>query len=160
MDSAQTTSPFGLSRDAVGRLMLIDHEGCRHENVRPRRAFPLTDPDHWISIADSRGQELALVEDPGRLPGPVRRLLMEDLEQREFVPRVLSVRHVENAPDALVWHVETDRGRTIFRMEGEDHIHLIEDGRVLLTDVHGIRYLIENAQKLDAASRRKLERYL
>lgn len=156
----QEPRPFGLSRDAAGRLMLIDHEGCRHESVRPRRAFPLTDPDHWISIADSRGQELALVIDPEQLPEQVQRLLMEDLEQREFVPRILSVHRIQNAPDAFVWDVETDRGRTTFRMEGEDHIHLIEDGRVLLTDVYGIRYLIENARMLDAASRRKLERYL
>lgn len=159
MVTAQTP-PFGLSRDAAGRLMLIDAEGVRHENVHPRRAFPLTDPDHWISFRDERGQELVLVDNPERLPEQVRGILLDELERREFVPRTFNVHSIRSEPDALVWDVETDRGRTSFRMEGEDHIHLLEGGRVLLTDVHGIRYLIADIRALDAGSRRKLERYV
>lgn len=158
--ATKQTPLFGLSRDAAGRLMLIDAEGLRHENVYPRRAFPLTDPDRWISIRDERGQELALVDDPERLPEQVRRILLDDLERREFVPRIRRVHNIHSEPDALVWDVETDRGHTTFRMEGEDHIHLLEGGRVLLTDLHGIRYLIADIHTLDAASRRKLERYV
>jgi hypothetical protein len=159
MAPTQTTL-FGLSRDAAGRLMLIDAEGVRHENVHPRRAFPLTDPEHWISICDERGQELALVDDPQCLPEQVRALLLDALERREFVPRVVRVHSILSEPDALVWDVETDRGRTTFRMEGEDHIHLLDGGRVLLTDIHGIRYLITDIHAFDAGSRRKLERYV
>ena len=159
MASTQTP-PFGLSRDAAGRLMLIDAEGVRHENVHPRRAFPLTDPDDWISICDERGQELALVDDPQCLPEQVRALLLDALERREFVPCIVRVHSIHSEPDALVWDIETDRGRTTLHMEGEDHLHLLDRGRVLLTDVHGIRYLIADLHALDAPSRRKLERYV
>jgi hypothetical protein len=157
---ATEPSPFGLSRDAAGRLMLIDREGRRHENVRPTRVFPLTDPTHWIALRDERGQELALVEDPGQLPQSTRDLLLEDLQKREFIPRIEEVHSVQNKAGALDWHVETDRGPTSFRMESEDQIHLLDNDRVLLTDIHGVRFLIPSLRSLDHASRRKLERYI
>lgn len=152
--------PFGLTRDAWGRLMLIDDEGRRHENVRVVRAFPIADPEHWISVCDARGQELALIEDPQTLAEPVRRLLHEELAQRDFIPRIVRILRITAIAEGTEWRVETDRGPTTFRLEDEDALRALGDQRLLLTDTHGIRYLIPGLSNLDPASRRKLERYL
>ena len=46
-------------------------------------------------------------------------------------------------------------------MEDSDNdVRRLGANRILLVDTHGIRYLIPDASRLDAASRRILERYL
>ena len=56
-------------------LALIDAGGVRHESVRPIRLFPLTDPQHWISLVDAKGRELACISDVGTLDEEQRKLL-------------------------------------------------------------------------------------
>jgi hypothetical protein len=58
------------------------------------------------------------------------------------------------------WDVETDRGLTRFILNSEDDIRRLGEGRALLVDAHGIRYLIPRLDSLDPFSRRVLERYL
>ena len=68
-------SDFGLSLDPWGKLVLIDAEGVRHVGVTPVRVFPTSDAEHWISIVNTKGEEVALVPDPKALAQPVRELL-------------------------------------------------------------------------------------
>ena len=61
-DPGPATRPFGLVRDAWGRLVLIDADGRRHVGVEPVRAFPISDPRGWISLCDIHGRELLSIE--------------------------------------------------------------------------------------------------
>ena len=46
---------FDLQTNAAGQLVLIDADGTRHEDVRPARIFPLTEPQRWIAVQNSEG---------------------------------------------------------------------------------------------------------
>ena len=58
------------------------------------------------------------------------------------------------------WEVETDRGVTTFLLGSDEDVYPLKGGRALITDSHGIRYLIDDLASMDAHSRRLLERYL
>src|SRR4051794_36761105 len=105
---------FGLSRDAWGRLVLIDAEGVRHVGVEPIRAFPLSDPGRWVSLCDAEGREIARVPDLRAAPPIVRQLIEEELSQREFVPILRRIVRVSSDAAPADWDVETDRGPTRF----------------------------------------------
>jgi uncharacterized protein DUF1854 len=149
-----------LHRDAWGRLVLIDAHGHRHVGVEPIRAFPLTDPAHWISICDSSGQELVCVEDPALLSAGVRQMLEEELAQREFVPVIQRVVRMKSEAAPYDWEVETDRGPTRFVLNSDDDVRRLGPHSALMIDAQGIHYLVSDIRSLDAASRRILERYL
>jgi hypothetical protein len=153
-------APFGLRRDARGRLVLTDAGGREHVGVVPVRAFPLSDPGHGIALCDSEGREVAWVEDMGELAPSVRRLVEEELAGRDFQPIIQRILHISPPPDPTEWEVETDRGRTRFLVPSEDDIHRLDDRRALITDTHGACYLIADLHALDVTSRRLLERYL
>jgi hypothetical protein len=57
------------------------------------------------------------------------------------------------------WQVETDRGTRQFIVDQEDHVRPLEDGRHLISDSHGMRYLVPASSTLDAASRKLLARF-
>jgi hypothetical protein len=57
------------------------------------------------------------------------------------------------------WHVETDRGPRTFVVDQEDNIRRLDDGRHVITDSFGMRFLIPTPENLDAHSRLWLGRY-
>lgn len=140
-------------------LVLTDDQGVRHENVRPVRLFPLTDPQHWISLVGDHGRELACIEDPATLSEEQRSVLNASLARRDFVPVIRRIGNITRAPEGHDWHVETDRGPTVFRIETDESIQSLGGGRLVIIDKLGTRYLVPDIQALDRDSRRRLERY-
>ena len=72
------------------------------------------------------------------------------------IERLIDATHGEPAE----WHVATNRGNRTFILKGEDDIRRLPDGRVVITDSDGLRYLILDPRKLDSHSRRTLERFM
>ncbi len=152
--------PFALHYDAWGRLVLTDADGRQHVGVEPVRAFPISDPRHGLALLDAEGRELAWIDSLDDLPAPVRRVLEDDLARREFLPVIRRILKVSAPVEPSEWEVETDRGTTRFVLNSEDDVRPLGDSRALIHDARGIRYLIPDLRRLDATSRRLLERYL
>lgn len=140
-------------------LSLIDAEGVRHDNLRPVRLFPLTEPQHWVSLVDEKGREVASIEDLTTLDAEQRGAIESALKRRDFVPVVRRITAIKRATDGHDWHVETDRGPTVFRLETDESIQSLGGTRLVIFDKSGTRYLIPDVAALDRESRRKLERY-
>lgn len=155
-----TPCSFELHQDAWGRLVLTDSQGRQHTGATAVRAFPLSSPRRGVSLLDADGRELVWIEDLDALPAGLQRQLEDYLERREFVPVISRVRSISAAVEPSEWDVETDRGRTRFQLNSEDDVHQLSDHSALVTDSHGIRYLIPDTRTLDPASRRLLERFL
>lgn len=152
---------FTLERDAWQQLVLVWKDGRRVPGVEPVRAFPISAPEGFLSICDADGHVLIRVNDFGELPAEVRTILEEELSRREFVPIVSRIDRVFAESDPFQWRVVTNRGPTTFLMEDSDNdVRRLGPYRILLVDTHGICYLIPDARRLDAASRRILDRYL
>ncbi len=151
--------PVRLERDPWGQLVMTTADGQMFTGVAPVRAFPISDPDHWISLCDEHGQEIVRIDDIASLAVNVRKTIEQELSQREFVPvirRILSATHHEPSD----WTVETDRGQTSFQLNNEDDVRRLDADQASIVNAHGIRYLIKSVRKLDSGSRRILEHFL
>ncbi|MCX7418522.1 MAG: DUF1854 domain-containing protein [Planctomycetia bacterium] len=151
---------FSLSRDAAGRLIVTDAHGRLHENVEPVRAFPISDPEHWISLCDTSGHEIAQIRDLQEMADNQRELLQTELTRREFVPVIQRIISISSLAEPCEWVVETDRGATTFVLNSDEHVRKLGDEKALILDSHGLRYLVPDAKQLDATSRKLLARYL
>lgn len=149
-----------LEHDPFGRLVLTDAAGRRHVGAHAVRAFPLSAPDRGVAIVDARGRELVWIDDLAALPSPLRQQVEADLARHQFVPVVERVVSISAAVEPSEWRVETDRGPTRFLLKNEDDVHPLDDHTALVTDAHGIRYLIPDVRRLDPHSRRLIERFL
>jgi ABC-type multidrug transport system ATPase subunit len=127
--------------------------------VLARRCFPLSDPDRFICLVGPRGRELCCIESPSALGIESRQALESALAASELLPRVERIETVLEAATQSTWTVVTDRGARAFIVEQEDHIRRLADGRHLITDSHGMRYLIPKPEELDAKSRKLLSAF-
>lgn len=146
-----------LGRDEAGRLCAWDQRDARRIPVKARRCFPLTDPDHFVCLVGDDGRERACIEDPEALPVEPRALLRDELRATDFVPRIERILAIERHDAKTAWTARTDRGPCTFVVDHEDRVLTLRDGRRLVTDVDGMRYLIP--AELDRVSRGLLSRF-
>lgn len=157
--SISPSTPRGLARDGFANLVLTDADGNVHTGVSPVRMFPFGDPTRWIALVDSFGREVATIDDLDQIPAEMRRLVEEELSQREFLPVIQRIKHVSSDTEPCEWQVETDRGPTTFVLKSEDDIRRLSPQRYLVADALGMRYLVGDTRQLDAYSRRVMEEY-
>jgi hypothetical protein len=149
-----------LSRNAAGRLVLTDAQGRAHEGVMPVRAFPISAPDAGLSLLGEDGHELRWISNLSNLPEDSRSLLESELAQREFMPEIIRIKQVSSFATPSKWQVSTNRGDTELLLKGEDQIRRLTHTSLLITDGHGVSFLIRDLDVLDKHSRRLLERFL
>lgn len=158
--NAMTTTDFTLRRDAFGRLALLDANGVLHEGVSPVRAFPIQAPDEGLALVSSDGKEVLWIDSLDDLPPQAAALVREDLAGREFMPEIRNIVDVTSFATPCTWTVETDRGSADFVLRGEEDIRRIGTDALLISDTHGIQFLIRNQHALDKHSKKILDRFL
>jgi hypothetical protein len=151
---------FQLSRNSFGKLTLTTEEGAVHEGVLPVRAFPIQAPNQGISMVLGDGKEVGWIDDMAALAPQVRELVADELEGREFMPEILQVTDVSSYATPCTWFVKTDRGDTEFTLKGEEDIRRIGDASLLVSDNHGINFLIRDMYTIDKHTRKILDRFL
>ncbi|MFH1818991.1 MAG: DUF1854 domain-containing protein [Pseudomonadota bacterium] len=155
-----TTVSFQLTRDPHGRLLLTATDGSEHAGVQPVRAFPLAAPAEGIALMGTDGHELAWIDHLDDLPDATRNLIEAELASREFMPEIHRLRQVSTFATPSTWTVETDRGETRFILKGEEDIRRLGAAALLISDSHGVQYLIRDLSRLDKTSRRLLDRFM
>ncbi len=151
---------FKLSRNAAGRLVLTDADGETHAGIVPVRAFPISAPDEGVSLLGEDGHELRWIERLSDLPAEARALLEAELALREFMPEITQIHQVSSFATPSKWQVSTDRGETELLLKAEDHIRRLNHTTLLITDGHGVSFLVRNIKALDQHSRKLLDRFL
>ncbi len=154
-----TPPEYTLRRTAFGALEL-DLEGQVTVGVVAVRAFPIAAPDQAISLVGPEGNELLWIDRLEEQPEANRRLIEEALSSREFMPEIRRLIGVSSFATPCTWHVETDRGECDFILRGEEGIRRLPHGMLLITDSHGIAFLVRDPAALDRHSRRLLDRFL
>jgi hypothetical protein len=154
------TGDFQLYRNTFGQLVLTGADGIEHVDVEPARAFPITSPGEGIALMTRDGKEVACIPNLDEAPDAIRRLIEEELQGREFMPVIQQVCSVSGYATPCTWRVETDRGETTLVLNAEEDIRRLAPPTLLIVDSRGIQFLIRNPLKLDATSRRILDRFL
>jgi hypothetical protein len=151
---------FTLSKNTFGQLCLRTEDGQFYEQVLPVKAFPISLPGECIALVDRDGHELVWLENLNQISADNQAIIKEELANREFMPVLTRISEVSSFATPSTWIVETSRGATQFVLKGEEDIRRISKDTYLISDNHGVQYLIENIQLLDKHSRRLLDRFL
>lgn len=117
--------------------------------MRAVRLFPISHRRGFIALLDSAGDEVGIVRELRALPRAMRRIVLEELRKRYFVPRITYVHSLRDEYGILYWDVETTRGRRQFVVRDvRDNIREFPGGRMQITDVDGNEFEIANVDDL------------
>lgn len=154
------THNFSLRHNGLGRLVFVDADGGEHEGAIPVRAFPIGAPDEGIALVSADGHELAWIERWSDVSPEIRRVMEAELATREFMPEISRIIGVSSFATPTIWEVETNRGNTSFTLKGEEDIRRLPQSALLISDSHGIQFLVRDIKALDKPSKKILDRFL
>lgn len=140
------------------RLTMADRS---YPTVRPVWSAPLSHPGRYLGLVDGKGNEIVMIEDPGKLDKESRIAVTEELSRRYLTALVTAITHAKGEFGATYWHVETDRGPRDFVTQSlQENVQWLSSNHLLLTDVDGNRFEIQDVTLLDDKSRLFLDRIL
>jgi hypothetical protein len=109
---------------------------------------------------DAEGHELWWCDRLTDQPQALAQALREALQEREFLPEIFRLVSVSSFATPSEWVVETSRGQTRLTLKAEEDIRRLSPGVLLLSDSHGVQYLIREPQRWDRHARRLLDRFM
>lgn len=125
--------------------------------LEPRRLFPVSAQDKYITLLDEDGDEVGIIKDISELSTEARSAVIHSLDDYYLVPRIIRIISTGEKYGTLRWTVETDRGIKSFDIRNRNHdIKMFKDGKVRVRDSDDNRYTIENFNELDAHSKARL----
>ena len=143
-----------------GRWYYVSEDGQQHDHVMAVRSFPVSAPEEGIALVDVDGKELLWIPHLNLLADPVRTQIVKAINQREFMPQIVKLYGVSGFLTPSTWDIETDRGRTSLLLKGEEDIRRLSASVLLVTDGHGVQFLIRDLAQMDRYSRKLLDRFL
>ncbi len=153
-------SAVTLQRDAWGRWVLTLADGQENVPVTVVRAYPVSAPEEGVAVMDAEGHELWWCDRLTDQPQALAQALREALQEREFLPEIFRLVSVSSFATPSEWVVETSRGQTRLTLKAEEDIRRLSPGVLLLSDSHGVQYLIREPQRWDRHARRLLDRFM
>ena len=166
VDLTPENASFTLSDGGLISLELKGENGkTEHfERIVPVRAFPITDPDCFISIREpdtregGKGAEIGIIERLSDFDEATETLMKLELSRRYFTPAIQKIYNIKEKFGYLYFDVLTSSGKVSFVMNNpSSNIRVLEDKRYLIYDIDGNCFEIPEAEKMDRASFRKIE---
>lgn len=151
-----------IERTDLYLVRLILKDGSVIENLEPRRLFPLSNRDRFITLLDADEKEIGFVRELDEIDEDSRKALEECFREFYLIPHITRVIEADEKFGSLKWSVDTDRGPVSFRIRSRhnDIKQFYGTRRVLIRDSDDNRYEIPDIDALDAHSQRILFSYL
>ena len=125
--------------------------------LEPRRLFPVSNINAYISLLNQDGHEVAVIKNLDDLNQESRSTIQQSLDIYYLVPCIQKLLSSKNKNGSLVWTVLTTHGEKTFQIHNRNHdIKADVTGTVRIRDSHDNRYVIEDWHKLDKKSIRLL----
>ena len=138
------------------KLTLSDAQEAEEKEIvglEPRRLFPVSNPEVYISLLDEDGKERAVIRSYADIDEASASVIRQSLEDYYLVPKILRIISKAEKYGTLHWTVETDRGIIGFDIRNRFHdINVARSGFVRVRDANDNRYVIEDCNKLDKHS--------
>lgn len=142
-------------------VTLILASGEKIEALEPRRLFPVSKPNVYISLLDKDGLERGLIRDIAELDESSLAVIEESLNDYYLVPKIIKILFITEKSGTIRWAVITERGEKLFDVRNRNHdIRVSKDGKVRVRDSDDNRYEIDDYHLLDSRSRSRLIPYL
>lgn len=147
-----------------GGLLCLKYKGKDVGRVAVLRMFPLRFEEEFIAIrleTYSRHDietEIGILRDLNGLSEEQLQLIRTELKKRYFIPDILEVYSVKEEFGNTSWNVNTNAGKREFTVtDMSSNIRNLGNDKIMLTDIYGNRYYIQNAYELDDKTLRVLE---
>ena len=144
----------------------LRYKGEDYKHVVLRRIMPIDQPLHYISVADQENKEIAILKSVADLQDSQREIVERELDSRYYSPEVLDLMSVKDKLGYVYMEMrlrnkqgkEYDKSCAV--KDVSRNIRMLSNNSVIIFDVDGNRYIVEDLMQLDKHSIKRLDPYL
>lgn len=160
MERYIVTDKDKITRTDTYLVTLTTEDGTVHESLEPRRLFPVSSPDTYLSLLNTEEKEVALIKSINDLEPASREAIEGCFSDFYMIPVIHCVLSVNDKFGMLKWHVLTDRGEIEFDIRNRhSDIKVFKKTRLFVRDSNDNRY-VGDLSKFDKKSLNKIFSYL
>lgn len=148
----------------------LKYKGEDFSHIVLRRIMPMQQPFNYISVATAADgndyKEIGILKAVDDLPQTQREIVITELDNRYYSPEVLEVVSVQDKLGYVYMELRLKNKKGIEYKKNcaikdvSRNIRMLSDTSVIIFDVDGNRYIVEDLKRLSRQSMRKLDAYL
>lgn len=136
-------------------------EGKTHDSLFLHCSFPHTDKRIYISVRTADHKETGIIRSLDDFSEETAALLESFIQLRYFAPKIHKVLKITEEFGYSYWETETDAGHYRFTVRsGGGNVKLVTENKVMITDVDGNRFMIEDIEQLSEKEYRMIEMFI
>lgn len=135
--------------------------------VAVQRMFPLQYEEEYLSVRtenyarSDKNFEIGIIRNLSEYSFSQQEIVRRELNKRYFIPEITKVKSVSEEFANTTWNVSTNAGDCEFTVNDMgSNLLSLSDGRIMLTDVYGNRYMIPDFSKVSDEAKKVLEIWL
>lgn len=149
---------------AAGGYVSLKYGEKDYERVKLCRAVPYRHPDEYVCVIDKDGNEIGILKNIRELSKENLDIVTEELQRLYYCPEISKILSVKDRMGYMYFEVTTSAGKREFALRDASrnikYVNPDKKGAVQILDVDGNRYIINDFDAIDAASRKKIEAFL
>jgi hypothetical protein len=145
-----------------GQMLMVQVNDEKYPAVYLHCSFPHTNRREYISVRTSENKEIGIIKSLDEdFPKHTVSLLEEQIKMRYFAPEITKLIGIKEEFGYSYWETETVSGSVRFTVRsGGGNVKLVTDRKLLIIDVYGNRFVIEDIKHLSEKEYRLVEMYI
>lgn len=164
------TAKFAVTEN---HILTLEWNGTFYPCVQLHRSFPFSNPNAYISVRDDddsdkdkvreigndKKLEIGMIKDLNEFDDLTKSMLNKFLDLRYFAPSITAIDSIKEEFGCRYWTVQTDRGECKFTtfVSRNVIVHIGANDTIMIYDVDGNRFKVDNYSKADPKLRKQLE---
>ncbi|MCJ7841595.1 DUF1854 domain-containing protein [Lederbergia sp. NSJ-179] len=141
-----------------GHMLTVNVNGEVYPAVYLHCSFPHTDKRIFISVRTGENKEIGMIKSLDDFPSEIVSLLEEHINLRYFAPEITKINKISEEFGYSYWDTETSSGSCYFTVRmGRGNVTAVTANKVLITDVDGNRFIIQDLSALTDKEYRMVE---
>ena len=123
--------------------------------------FPFSQLGEYVSVRENEDKEVGIIKSLEGFSTEALHLIIDELNNRYFTPTIRKIHSLNEEFGYTYWDVDTNAGRCRFTVQlGRNAITILEASKLLLHDVDGNRFELEDYHTVDVKQLRIIENLL
>ena len=144
----------------------LKYKDAEYKHITLRRVSPIKMPMEYISVADHENKEIGIIRSVDQLTGQQREIVEKELDRRYYSPEITEILSVKDKLGYVYieMRLKNKNGKVFVKncavKDVNRNIRMLSDTSLIIFDVDGNRYMVNELAKLDKNSIKKLDPYL
>ena len=140
--------------------LLSMNYGEREVSIHLKQCFPWSRPGEFLSLRDKDDNEVCLINYLDDLDEEAQELIKEELHFSQFVLNIEKIVKIEEDVELRRYLVKTKQGMRVFQTKLEDWPEVLDSGVILIEDLAGDLFRVDDWRQLDFESQKELSPYV